>query len=439
MASPRPALLGLAIVVAAATAVTAPSAGAHEVVSGSSGPALGPGCHRSAQADAFLAVTAAGDLDAVNPRTNRTTRLASGVSPGGGVTVRPELDAAYVTAAGPDGEPAIWSIPLGGCRVTSSMVQPDAVLPSVSPDGGHLGYVTLDGRGQQTGVAIVALAASGRPIGHVRAYRATSVPPPLPITAVAVGRMDSSLAVGGGMIDRYLGKAHPTVSTLDPQSATTLGALVPVFDEEGISIPDEPSSGRQVLPKDWQSSPTYRANGEFLVGDHGTDIVMPYASGPDGGGIRSIATGIGPLRSLAAGPGGALAWVSRDEQLIVSTEAIDLPFGPAASTPPRTTAAPLQLVPGRFTSVAWTAGPAAETAPTPRVFQPVADLPSVVGLTVSAARTVLTRLDLPVLVVVGNTVVESAAPASTVLAQDPPAGDGVACQCAVTLTISATP
>ena len=88
--------------------------------------------------------------------------------------------------------------------------------------------------------------------------------------------------------------------------------------------------------------------------------------------------------------------------------------------------------------MAWTAGPAAETAPTPRVFQPVADLPSVVGLTVSAARTVLTRLDLPVLVVVGNTVVESAAPASTVLAQDPPAGDGVACQCAVTLTISAT-
>jgi hypothetical protein len=435
MASHRPALLGLAIAVAAATAVTALSAGAHEVVTGWSGPVLGPGCHRSAKADALLAVTASGDLDAVNLRADSTTLLASGVTPDGGVAVRPELDVAYVTAPGPGEDSAIWSIPLGGCQ-GSSMVAPDALLPSVSPDGGHLGYVTLNGRGQQTGVAVVRLATSGRPVGRVRAYRATSVPPPLPITAVAVGRMDASLAVGGGVIDRYLGKNHPTVSTLDPQSATSLGALVPVFDEQGISIPDEPSSGAQIRPEDWQSSPTFRANGEFLVGDHGTGIVMPYASGPDGGGIRSIATATGPLRSLAAGPAGALAWVGKNGRLTVSTNAVDLPFGPAASTPPRTTAAPLRLFPGQFTSVAWTAGPAAETAPTPRVFQPVANLPSVVGLPVSAATTVMAHLDLPVLV--GPTVVEPTAPAGTVLAQNPPAGDGVACQCVVVLTVSAT-
>ena len=191
----------------------------------------------------------------------------------------------------------------------------------------------------------------------------------------------------------------------------------------------------QVLPKDWQSSPTFRANGEFLVGDHGTGIVMPFTSGPDGGGIRSIATGTGPLRSLAAGPAGALAWVTKRGQLTVSPDAVDLPYGPAASTPPRVTAAPLQSVPGRFTSVAWTAGPAAETAQPPRVFQPVATLPSVVGLPLASARKVLAQLDLPVFV--GPTAASSTVPAGTVLAQNPPAGDGVACQCLVVLTVSA--
>jgi hypothetical protein len=380
-------------------------------------------------------VTAAGDLDAVNPQTGRTTRIADGIRPDGDVAVRPELDVAYVTATGPQGRPAVWAVPLAACHRTASMVEPDAELPSVSPDGGHLGFVTLDRRGLQTGVGIVDLSAGGHPVGAVRSFPSASVPPPLPITSVAVDRDDASLAVGGGVIDPYLGKAHPTVGTLTPSEATSLRDLVPVFDEAGISIPSAPA-GKQSRPEDWQSSPVFMPSGDFLVGDHGTGISMPFSSGPDGGGMRSIATGTGPLRSLAAGPNGALAWVKSDGRLVLSDDAVDLPFGPAADTPPRTTAAPQRVVPGTFTSVAWTEGRAAESAPLPSVFQGVAHLPNVVGLSISDARSLLTGLDLPVLV--GHTVSDPSAPAGTVLAQDPPAGDGVLCQCVVALTVSGT-
>jgi hypothetical protein len=380
-------------------------------------------------------VTTAGDLDAVDPQTGRTTRIASGIRPNGDVAVRPELDAAYVTATGPQGRPAVWSIPLAACHRTASMVEPDAELPSVSPDGGHLGFVTLNHRGLQTGVDIVDLSAGGRPVGAVRSFPSASVPPPLRITSVAVGRDDASLAVGGGVIDPYLGKPHPTVGTLTPSDATSLRDLVPVFDEAGISIPSVPA-GKQIRPEDWQSTPVFMPNGDFLVGDHSEGIAMPFSSGPDGGGIRSIATGTGQLRSLAAGPNGGLAWVKSDGRLILSDNAVDLPFGPAADTPPRTTAAPQRVVSGTFTSVAWTEGPAAESTPLPSEFLGVAHLPSVLGLSISDATNVMAGLDLPVLV--DHTEADPSTPAGTVVAQDPAAGDGVLCQCVVVLTVSGT-
>jgi beta-lactam-binding protein with PASTA domain len=66
----------------------------------------------------------------------------------------------------------------------------------------------------------------------------------------------------------------------------------------------------------------------------------------------------------------------------------------------------------------------------------VTHLPDVVGLSISDATNVLADLDLPVLV--DHTVTGPSAPAGTVVAQDPPAGDGVLCQCLITLTVSAS-
>jgi PASTA domain len=396
-------------------------------------PVVRPDCRGLEHTGDLLAVTVHGVLDAVTPRTGRFALVASGVARNGGVAVRPQLDVAYVTATGPDGRDAIWSVPLVGCHPTASMVEPDAELPSVSPDGGYLGVVTLNHRGEQTGAAIVGLGRRGQPVAPARRYAATSTPPPLPINGVAVGRRDAVLAVWGGFVDPYLGKKRVTVSTLVPSTARSLRALEPVFDERGISITPE-AGRRQVVPKDWQSAPAYRPDGEFLVGDHGTGISMPFST-TGGGGMRTLSTDSGPLISLAAGPSGALAWVEKGGYLVVSPHAIELPFGPAAETAPRTTAAPVHLVPGRFTAVAWTIGPGAETTALPRVFVPIVHLPSVVGLSTAQATTVMAGLDLPTLV--GRTVADPSVPAGTVVSQDPPAGDGVACQCSVDLTVAA--
>jgi hypothetical protein len=360
--------------------------------------------------------------------------VATHVLASGGISVQPERDLAYVTSVGADGRSAIWSVSTSGCHKQVSLVETDAELPSVSPDGGRLAFVTLDAKGLQTGVAVVNLGATGAPEGALRRYPASSVPPVLPITGVAVAPNDAVLAVWGGFVDNYLGKAHPTVGTLDPSTGTSLAALTPVFDEEGISIPAAQSANQK--PEDWQSAPIYLPNGEFLVGDKGRDIMMPFTDstpGVSGGGMRTIDSGVGPIESLAAGPGGSIVWVSTDHRLTLASDAVDLPFGPQAETVPRQSAIPTRTVPGKYTSVDW-AIPSSE-APLPvAVFHIVGHLPSVVGLSEARAASVMGTLDLPVFV--GHTEVNASVPAGTVLAQDPPAGVGVACQCSVALTVA---
>jgi PASTA domain len=393
-------------------------------------------CGVAAQPVTMLALTTTGTVEALDPTTLRVTaRIAMSALPRFGVAIRPELDAGYVTSDGPDGQPAIWELPFTGCRPRPVMVEADAELPSVSPDGGYLGFITLNGDGRQTGVGVVALSAGGFPVGAVRRYPATAVPPPLPITGLAVGRDDAELAVWGGFVDSYLGSKRPTVGTLDPATATSLAALTPVFDAEGVS---EPATVAKADPKpeDWQSSPVYLPDGYLLVNDHSQTISLPYrdtAVGEIGGGIRTIVRTVGPIVSMATGTSGSVAFVRRDGRLSVAVSAVDLPFGPAASTPPAPT--PRQeSASGRFTAVAWTEGPAAENTALPAVFHPVADLPSVVGLSESDATSVLNGLGLPV--VVAQTVADPIVASGTVLSQDPPAGDGVACQCSIGLTVS---
>ena len=393
-------------------------------------------CRASWRPVPVVALTASGAVEALDPTTVKVRfTVAEGAAGALGLALRPELDAAYVTERGPDGRPALWALPLARCRGAPAMVEPDAELPSVSPDGGVLGYVTLDPAGRQTGVAVVALGADGRPVGTVRRYPATATPPPLPIDGLAVGRDDAELAVWGGFVDPYLGPKRVTVGTLDPATASSLAALTPVFDAQGVSVPVV--AGRAPPPpKDWQATPVYLPNGWLLVGDGSSTISLPFTDttpGESGGGIRTIVRSVGPLASLAAGENGTVAFVGGGGRLTVALGAVDLPFGPGADTPPGA-AAPEHTAAGRFTAVAWTEGPAAEHAALPGVFHIVDHMPDVVGMSASAATALLNRLDLPVLVV--RTVPDSAVPAGVVAAQDPPAGDGVACQCDVTLTVS---
>jgi len=394
-------------------------------------------CGASASSEALLAVTASGTLVSVDPQYLRTTTIARGLVPVGGVAVRPELDVAYVTARGPSGLPAIWSVPLGSCGSHARLVEVDAELPSVSPDGGHLGYVTLDHRGEQTGVAIVSVGSEGEPVGTVRRYRAISTPPPLPIMGIAVGRDDAVLAVWGGFIDAYLGRAHPTVGELDPLNANSLSSLEAVFDAQGISIAANPRGGSSAKPEDWQSSPVYLPNGEFLVGDHSEEISMPWSemtAAESGGGILTIEHGTGEVGSIAAGSGGDVVWIGTTGFLTLDPGAASLPFGPGADMPPEQSAPPIRSAQAGFTSVAWTIGPQAETTPLPRLFQPIKHLPSVEGISEKQAESVLAALDLPAFV--GRTVTNRSVPADTVVGQDPRAGTEMVCQCSVTLTIS---
>ena len=398
---------------------------------------LTQGCGQPLRSTPLLALTPTGTVEALDPTSLQVeATLTSSVDPDLGIAMRPELDVMYVTATGPGGSPAVWAVSISDCRGKPVTVEQDAELPSVSPDGGFLGFVTLDTQGRQTGVAIVRLGPRGVPAGPARRYAATTTPPALPISGLAVGRDDAVLAVWGGFVDPYLGSKRVTTGTLDPTTATSLAALTPVFDERGISVPVIPGRATNWKPEGWQSSPVYLSNGELLVGDGSQQISLPFTDttpGVSGGGIRLIVRNTGSISSLAAGPDGSLVFVGSNGKLTMAIKAADLPFGPGASTPPAAPPAE-RTAPGTFTAVAWTDGPAAETTPLPKVFHIIEHLPNVVGLSLPAATIVLKNLELPVFV--GKTIVDPTVPSNTVLAQDPASGTGVACQCIVALTVS---
>ena len=395
------------------------------------GASASPRC-AATDAAPLVALTGAGRVVEINSNTLAVERtLAGDAAPDGEVTSDPARGVAFITANGPGGQPTVLAVPLG-CSGPPRVVVAHAELPAVSPDGSQLAYVPLDGRGQQLGVAITALGADGRRAGHVRLVRAVHVPPQLAVKAVALGPGGSTLAVWGGFEDHYLGPKRPTVGTLTVSSKVTLASATAVFDAQGISEPFSP--GRHREPKAWQSAPAYLANGELLVGDLGGEISMPFTDGPgmDGGGFRTIVHDSGPVLSIAAGPTGDVAWVGRHGAIEVERRAADLPFGPEAQTAP--TAQPkADVVRGAYVRGLVERGKG--TSPVTPQFAAVAHLPSVVGLSEPAAAQVMAKLALPVFV--GHRVAAAAGVAhDIVVAQDPPAGYGVACDCDIDLTVT---
>ena len=395
-------------------------------------------CGHLPAAEALTAETQSGQVVQIDSRSLKSQIIAQGVLPFEGVAQRAGSDQLYVTARSSSGLPSVWEIPISACTPHARLVEARAELPSVSPDGRYLGFVSIDGRGRQTGVSLVRLASNGDPTGAVQRLHAATVPPPLPIQGIAVGVNDRMLAVWGGFVDPYLGRNHPTVGTLVPAAARSLSALSAVFDEEGISIPPDPGRTTKI-PESWQAAPSYMANGDLLVWTLGNEIVMPFTDstpGINGGGIRDIERVSGAVMSLAAGPSGSLAWVGPHGHLEIARGAIDLPFGPQATPIPSSSSPVLKLVKGSYSSVTWSTGTSPQaTRPAP-VYNIVEHLPSVVGLTVSKAEVVMTNLALPTFI--SHTTNAPNVPPDTVLAQDPPAGTTIACQCAIALTVSAT-
>lgn len=396
--------------------------------------ARGSSCRLTSANPEIVATTPNGSVVTVNPRTLRVgPAVAQTVLGQDGVAYGPAFDVAFVTKEGPGGRPAIWSVPLAACHEASALVVPDAELPSVSPDGRYLGYVTLNGQGRQTGVAITDVDALGRRIGPTRRYRASSVPPPRPIQGLAIAPHDAAVAVWGGFVDPYLGRRRSTTGTLTPASVSTLDSLAPLFDGKGMTVPP-PAPGKKFHePELWQSAPLYLPNGDLLADFDDDYLAMPFSNATgSGGGFRDIIHKIGSISGLAAGTDGALAWIGAGDDLRVSYDAVELPLGPGADTPPTSTP-PVHTVAGHYVSVAWTAGTSKAVTTPPPVFHFVAHLPSVVGMSEPAAAQVMKQLALPVIV---RQTIDSSAPANTVVAQTPAAGDGVACQCAVRLFVA---
>ena len=145
-------------------------------------------CRQAAPTDALLAETRSGDVVQFGAGASSSHLVATGVLTSGGMALRAVDSELYVALPGPGGIPSIWEIPDVKCGTPARLVVPRAEMPSVSPDGNYLGYVTLDGSGRQTGVSIAKLLDNGRPAGSVRHLASDTVPPPLPIQGIAVGQ-----------------------------------------------------------------------------------------------------------------------------------------------------------------------------------------------------------------------------------------------------------
>lgn len=391
-----------------------------------------------------LGLRRTGIVELVDARTGRVLGvIASGVDPLGGLAERESLRIAYVTAAGQDGRPAIWSIPLtSGGR--SEQVVADAELPSLSPDGGFLGYVTLDRAGRQDGVAITALDAVGLSTGATQRFASTTVPPPLPIAGVAVGRRDSLLAVWGGFLDPYLGQRQQTVGTLVPDAASSLAQMTALNDGSGLlSIgPGPPPAGSHVpfsAPKWHHTAPVYEPDGLLLVGSPGRGITVDDANANSSTDEKIFpAPGLAPghlsVVFLAYGPDADLAFETPTGELEVVPRGANLPYGPAVNPdawmpdPP-----PTMAIGNGFTAVAWTPGPSARSTPPPKPWNGLDHVPDLVGMTLARATRLLISLRVPEQV---STVPSATVPKGIVVAQSPPYPDGMACQCAVVLRVS---
>jgi hypothetical protein len=418
----------------------APDAGSHPIVA----PLVTLRAPDRLAALDLLALRRSGMVELLDASTGQVLSiLATGADPTGGLAERESLKTAYVTARGSDGRPAIWSIPLTAKGRAVEAVG-DAELPSVSPDGGFLGYVTLDAAGRQDGVAITALGAGGLPVGPTQRLASTTVPPSLPITSLAVGRRDALLAVWGGFVDPYLGTHQPTVGTLVPDAATSLAQLAVLEDGSGFLSISPPGGLQEPLqaPKWHHTAPVYEPDGLLLIGSPGRGITLDEAGAThttDGTIFPApgLASDSLAVVSIAYGPDADLAFVTASGELEVAPRGAYLPYGPDVD-PNAWMRDPPPAVPlGQgFTAVAWTPGPTAASTPPPKPWNGLDPVPDLVGMSLARATHLLDSLGVPEQV---YTAPNATVAKGVVTSQVPPFPDGMACLCAVVLHVSSGP
>lgn len=376
---------------------------------------------------ALTALSASGRVVVVDAASGKVAGvLATGAAPRGGLALDRRGVGVFVTGRGADGLPSVWSL---RCDGEATEVAGNAELPALSSDGAVLGWVTLDASGRQSGVAIATLGSDDR-VGRPRMLRSPAVPPAAPIREIALGPHGDELAVWGGLITRGLGGGRiTTTSSLAVRRARSLATLEPINTSQFSIVRPLP---RRLHPAGTRAA-VYLPSGLMLLAAGRTGIEEPFTvktSGEQGGGVRSIVRGTGRVESLAAGPGGGVAWVTSSERLETTPAAWDLPFGWADGpyTPPQAT-----VVVGRWRAVAWTAGSGRLARAVPPVFAPVV-LPDVVGMNEHAAVQVLDKLVVPSYV--ASVAPDLAVPPDTVTSESPPAGTNMACECAVSLSVS---
>jgi hypothetical protein len=379
--------------------------------------------------DNIVALRADGAVVTVDAISGRLTSvLATGADPRGGIMENPQETAILVTAVSSHGCPSIWELSLGQAGKDPAMIVPKAELPSLSPDGRSLGYVTLDGDCRQTGVAVAPVDLTGRLAGPARRLPLIDVPPPLPITSVAVAPDGTAMALGGGLVDSYLGPRQPTVEVIDPGDAEPIAHARMLADGQGASGPP-PAAGQSVTPPRWSyDSPLYAPDGSLLVAT-GASISV-YWSTSMSLTIQALVKNTGPVESMTIGPGGQLAFVDGSGRIELAPSGGTLPVSAEDYS---TLPSPFHTLGAGYRSVAWTPGVSAVSA-TPRpVFSGKVTVPDVIGLTQAEASRRLASVPLPVVV---EGMPSSTARAGTVVAENPPPGSVMGCQCTVVLKVA---
>ena len=378
--------------------------------------------------DDIVALRSDGAVVTVNAHTGGVgSVLATGADAAGGLAENPQMTAVLVTVRNSGTCPAIWALPVGHAPEHPTMIVQDAELPTLSPDGRFLGFVTLGDDCRETGIGIAPVDTSGHLSGSSRRLPLTDLPPALPITGLAVAPGGAAIAVWGGLVDPYLGPHQPTVEVIHPGDAEPWGHAQILFDGQGASVVPLGPGRTVTAPRARYSSPSYAPDGSLLVA--GGQEISVYWSTPMSLSIRTLVDATGAVQSIAGGPDGQLAFVDGTGRLDLSPTGGVLPLGGEDMS---VSPASFRILAAGYHSVAWTPGPSAIAA-TPRpVFQPVT-MPNLVGVTGAAASRKLASLLLPVLV---DRVPSRAARAGIVFAQDPAPGVGMGCQCTVVLKVS---
>jgi hypothetical protein len=289
-----------------------------------------------------------GDITEIVPNDGVAKIVATGAAPYGGIAEAPDRQALFFTTGQERGYcPAIELQSLVDSSVPMTVV-PDAELPSVSPDGSFLAFVTTNDACVQDGVGLVRIDATGAPEGDVHSFLAPQAPMPMPITGVTVSRGGGEIAFAGGLTDPYLGPHAATVFVLDDSGDTSFESARHLADGSlgvPISFASVPTTHLAF------EAPAFTPNGILLVTS--SAHVSALFSEPTGLSVETVVSGALPIECVALGPGADIALVNSAGSLLVAAHSGWFAVSPLSRP---TTVPTMKEVGDGYTAVAWTPG-----------------------------------------------------------------------------------